>query len=155
MPLVIQTKVIKPQRIRIDAVRLELLNELRRQGRAIREQYERTTRTWRNKPKFEMLISLAKGEASVIVGTDDRIYKFIDEGTRVRRAIMSRDWVSKTTPRVISSVPGRGHVVFISKSVNRPGIEAREFSKIIEKRTKKTFHRAMIDAVQRGVTKRA
>jgi len=150
---VIETKVLRPKKLKIDEVRMALLNALRAEGRAIQKEYEKTVATWAHKPKFEQLIGLDKQQATVLVGTDSRIYKFIDEGTRVRRAVMSKDWQSKTTPNVIGSGPGRGHVVFISKKIALPGIKARNFTKIIQRRRKKPFRNAMLKAARKGAAK--
>ena len=153
MPIVIETKAIKPKKMRIDAIRIELEKAVTWEGDAIRKGYEKTTRTWRHKPTFEVIPEVTNDRVEVLVGTDDKIYKFIDEGTKVRYATMSPDWISKTTPRVIGSGAGRGRVLFVRKDRPRPGIEAREFSKIIEKQRKKPFQRAMQEAMKKGAAK--
>lgn len=94
-------------------------------------EYHKVTRTWRHQPQF--VIHQVR-TAQYTVTTDDPIFHFLDKGTRVRRALMSRDWVSKTKPRFIASYNGRGQVLFISRKLNRPGIQAREWSKIIHDR---------------------
>jgi hypothetical protein len=69
--------------INIDAVRLELLNALRAEGRAIRRDFQKTTRTWKRKPKFEMKVSLRRvaDEGYVEVWTDNEIYSYVNYGT--------------------------------------------------------------------------
>ena len=54
----IVVKAIKPSRLREDAMRLELLNAMRRVGTGIKKDFEATTKTWKHKVKFEQLISL-------------------------------------------------------------------------------------------------
>ena len=90
--------------------------------------YQKTTRTWTHQPTF---VAQRESTARWRVETDDPIYGYVDRGTRVRRALMSRDWVSKTKPNVIASYAGRGRVVFISRKLTLPGIKARNFSKRI------------------------
>ena len=109
--------------------------------------FQNTTRTWVNRPSFEPVKTL-RGWA---VGIDP-IYpwKYVDEGTRVRRAIMSRDWKSKTKPNVITSYAGRGRVVFISRKVNLPGIQARNFRDIIMRRIQARAARAVRDALNQA-----
>lgn len=109
--------------------------------------FQNTTRTWVNRPSFEP-VKTPRGWA---VGIDP-IYpwKYVDEGTRVRRAIMSRDWKSKTKSNVITSYAGRGRVVFISRKVNLPGIQARNFRDIIMRRIQARAARAVRDALNQA-----
>jgi hypothetical protein len=93
--------------------------------------YQQTTRTWTHQPTFT---AQRESTARWRVETDDKIYGYIDRGTRVRRALMSRDWRSKTKPNVIASYNGRGRVLYISRKLNLPGIKARNFSKRIRER---------------------
>jgi hypothetical protein len=93
--------------------------------------YTRTTAYWRGKPLFEYTIENTGDEISVYVGTNDKIYKFIDKGTSVRRALMSKNFMPKTHPRTLPNSRGRGSRVAISKKFNFPGITPREFSKMI------------------------
>ena len=62
-------KTIKPKKLAIDQVRLNILNALREEGRIIAKEFEKTTRTWKGtKPKFEVLIGLDSKDAIVVVG---------------------------------------------------------------------------------------
>lgn len=108
MPVTISITPIVPKEVfNIDAVRLELLNALRAQGREIQREYKATTKTWKHKPKFEMKISLKRmaPEASVIVWTDDRIYGYVDRGTQPHPIVpkKQRRWTAGTEI-------GRAHV---------------------------------------------
>lgn len=160
MPEVFQLKVIKPKKLKVDAIRLELLNALRAEGRDIKKEYEKTTKTWKRKPNFETLIGLTGKDASVLVGTDSSVYKFVDEGTRIRWALMSADWKSKTKPKKIGSTRGSGRVIIAGRRAMqrrnikpRPGIKAREFSETIRKQRRKKFTRRMVKAMQQGAKK--
>ncbi len=146
--IVIETKVIKPAKLRIDEVRLELLNALGREGTAIKQEYEKTVRTWQHKPKFEQQISLAKGEAAVLVGTDDKVFGYVDLGTRPHIIVPKRagllrfqsGYKAKTAPGVIgSSAGGKFGSVVYSRIVHHPGTVARNFSKIIQNADKSHF----------------
>lgn len=80
------------------------------------------------KPK----VRYAGGNASVEIRVNDRIFKFLDEGTKIRWALMSRDWISKTRPGVYKSGSGRGYVRMRGSSkmpFPRPGIKARNWTK--------------------------
>lgn len=97
-------------------------------GRELKKQFEKTTTTWRHPVIFETTRQSAN---KVTVATDDPPYFYVNGGTRVRRALMSPDFQSKSRPRTLTQRPGRGGVVFISRNVNQPGIEARYFDKQI------------------------
>lgn len=93
--------------------------------------FQNTTRTWTSQPTFEPT-QTARGWA---VKVDPPFpYGWVNHGTRIRYATMSKDWKSKTKPNVIASYAGRGRVLFISRKRPRPGIVARNFSDIIMRR---------------------
>jgi len=152
-------KSIKPKKLRIDAVRLQLLNALRAEGKVQREKLEQTTATWKGeKPDFESLIGLSKGDASVATGpTGDEMgckkWGWLNEGTRVRRALMSPDWRSKTHRRNFRSGAGAGHMVYVSRRLNRPGIKAREWTKLLQEQRRRPFTKRMMQAMRRGLNK--
>lgn len=98
-----------------------------RLGLEIKLLAELTTATWNHKPVF----TPERGARSAIVTTDDMPWHYVNEGTAVRRAVMSRDFVAKTQPGNIVSGSGSGHVVFISRKIALPGIKARHFDKSI------------------------
>lgn len=153
-------KAIKPQKMKLDEVRKQLLNELRAEGRDVKKLYEPTVATWTgDKPKFEILIGLTGKEASVLVGPNGseealKKFKFLDEGTRIRWALMSSDWKSKTKPGKLRSGAGRGKVVVVGKKAMkrpRPGIQARNWTVTIQKQRRKPFTKRMIKAKNRGL----
>lgn len=158
-------KSIKPQKLNVDAIRLELLNALRAEATEVKKQYRQTVSTWSDPPSFDSAISLSGGDASVLVGptgTDRQVKKFLylDEGTSIRWAVMSRDWRSKTRPGSLNSGPGAGHVVIAgrramqSRNIQpRPGIQARNFSGTIAERRRRPFQRSMVKAMQKGAKK--
>ena len=161
-------KGIKPQRLRVAEIRQEILNEMRKEGTDQRRELNKTTRSWKgDKPKFETLIGLDRppGGATVLTGptgSDDAVnkWRWLDEGTRIRWAVMSRDWRSKTRPGHFGSGSGSGRVVIAGRRAMqarnirpRPGIEARNWSEILSKRRKQPFSRRMIQAIQRGARK--
>ena len=74
-------KIIKPQRLKVDAMRLALLNPMRKVGTGIKADFEKTVSTWKNKPKFDMQISLSPVPQTE-VSTVDEIYGYVDKGTK-------------------------------------------------------------------------
>jgi hypothetical protein len=165
VPAVIQTKTIKPGRLRIDAVRKEVQAEMLKQGKYIQAEYRRTVATWTHKPKFETVTDITGGDMTILVGTDDEIYLFVDEGTKAHpitpkannpRGLLffQEGYVAKTVPRVLGSrAGGRFGAVVAAKAVRHPGTEARGFSQMIQEKTRKRYQRDMLKAVQRGAKK--
>ena len=155
-------KEIKPSRLKIDALRLTLLNEMRKAGTAIKQDFEKTTATWSKKPRFEVQISLVGGP-TVLVGTDDEIYGYVDRGTEPheiwagfytgksnkKTLAFASSSTPKTKPGVIRSFPGsRGKIdVFVPYVAKHPGTKARGFSKEIAKQWKPKFKRRMEKAM--------
>lgn len=155
----IVTKTIKPSRLKEKEMRLELLNALRKAAKDIRKDFDLTVKTWEHKPEFQEVISLGGNSPSVLVGTDDEIYRYVDEGTKAhiirpkkaKRLRFQGTYTAKTSPGVIGSSSGgsSGDVIY-STGVHHPGTKARKFSQAIEKKWAKAFKGRMEDAMQRA-----
>ena len=91
-------------------------------------QFETTVKTWTNQPTFTP-VATPRGWAVQVA--PEYPYGWVNHGTRIRYATMSKDWKSKTKPNVIASYAGRGRLLFVSRKRPRPGIQARNFSTII------------------------
>lgn len=91
-------------------------------------QFETTVKTWQHQPTFTPTAT-ARGWAVQVA--PEYPYGWVNRGTRIRYATMSKDWRSKTKPNVIASYAGRGRLLFVSRKRPRPGIQARNFSTII------------------------
>lgn len=161
--MLIQVKGIKPAKMRIEAIRQEMLRALKEQGKETEREFDKTVATWNgDKPKFESLVNLTGDSAELLTGPTgskkalDK-FKFLDEGTRIRWAVMSKDWQSKTRRRFVGSGSGRGRVIIMGRRAMqrrriapRPGIEAREWTPTIQARRKPKFISAMLEASRRG-----
>ncbi len=168
MPALIQWKVINPGPIKADAIRLEVLSALHRVEREIKADFRRTTATWEHQVEFESAVGMRGGVAEVLVGTDDEIYHYVNDGTRphmiwagiytgksrARALRFHSRFRPKTRPHYITSYRGMvGGTVLFRPYVNHPGTEAREFDKTLEKRWRPRFSRLMREAVARGIAK--
>lgn len=160
MAELVQVKAIKPKAMKLKEVRLELLNAMRAEGKETQKLYEQTVATWQgDKPFFESLISLMHNDATVLTGPNGsemalKKFKFLDEGTSKRYAIMSKDWRSKTRPGVLRSGRGAGRVVVVGRrrmKRPRPGIRARGWTEKIGQQRRRPFTAAMIKAKNRGL----
>jgi len=116
----------------------------------MKRDFQRTTKTWEHEVTFHQLTEI-EPEPTVLVYTDDEQYGYVSGGTRVRRALMSPDFEAKTRPGALDSFPGKGGVVFISRKLNLPGIEARNFPEAVEKKHKKPHQRDVERAIARAV----
>lgn len=156
--MVVLVKAVKATKLREDVFRLELLNELRKAGTAVKQDFDKTTRTWAgDKPKFETAVSLANGGPTLLVeptgGKGAKKWAWLDKGTKVRYATMTSNFVPKTQVRSLSSGSGRGGVAFVNKKRPRPGIEAREWSIVITEKWRTPMKRRMEKAMARAAKK--
>lgn len=122
----------------MDAKQLEIQvkNDLKKVGKSLARRLAQPTSTWNNKPDFVVeeprmvggdLVCRVRTDG-VSEGSDE--YFFLDEGTKVRRALMTRNFVPKTSVRSFSSGPGRGSVALIRPWIAQPGITAREWTEM-------------------------
>lgn len=155
-------KSVKPSTLKKDAFRLEFLNAMRKTGRKIQKDFEKTTATWKRKPSFTMLVSLTRPGPTLVVGTDNEIYGYVDQGTKPHiilpknspYLVFKSGFSPKTRPRVIGSSPGKtfGDTI-ISRGVIHPGIAPREFSITIQKKWQSPFKRDMEKAMKTAAKK--
>lgn len=148
--MIVTRRIGKKTAFKSSVFREEIDATMNIMARSMELDFERTVATWNDKPKFKKEVTRKGGNPTISVTTTDPIYFYVDNGTRVRRALMSDDWKSKTTPEVIGSGKGKGHVVFISKHLKLPGIKARHFSKNIAKKWKPEFQRQIKNALARA-----
>ncbi len=163
MPILI--KEIKPSRLKVDALRLELLNEMRKVGTAVKKDYEKTTRTWKHKPKFEVSVSLKQPGPTLIVETDDEIYRYVDKGTKphlifagIYTGKSSKKALSfpvrsapKTRPGMLRSMPGFKSSAKVARPyVQHPGSKPRGFEEAIGKIWTPKYKRWMEAAMRKA-----
>ena len=158
-------------KIKIDTSQLEspIVKEMTRQGEIIERMYQRTVKTWKNKPKFKMTLKRGARTWIMRVGYDPSdgaglIYFWTDHGTDPHpispknpggRLFFRSKFVPKTRSRVIGSRAGfKGGNLVSPKIVKKhPGTKAREFTKTIYNRRKDYFSREMAKAMRRAIRK--
>ena len=158
-------KAIKPGvKFKSSIFRDELRSAAEKMLPKVKKDFEKTAKTWNEKPKFEGEVAVGRpamgrylaGKIGITTGvmlaviTTSPIYLYVDEGTRVRYATMTPDFQPKTIPNWIGSRKGRGGMLFISKKRPRPGIKARNFTKIIHKTWQPLFRKEMAAAMKRA-----
>lgn len=109
----------------------QLRNTLRRQGTAMKQQLESTTKTWRRNVKFKITTSLRVNDdvLGYTVTTDNPVWGFLDQGTDYRSRRMTPDYVPKTQSGVFDSFAGAGGV---AGHARMPGIEGRLWSEKLQ-----------------------
>lgn len=105
-------------------------------------EFRRTTTTWKHKPKFESMQEITGNTLDLIVGTDDAIYNYVDQGTRPhiirkrgnRPLLFRLGYRAKTTPGIIGSKAGGPYGdVMRMREVHHPGTRARNFGEMIQR----------------------
>lgn len=163
---VFSVKAIKPAYLKVDQVRLAILNALRAEGKEQVKLLEQTTQFWQSdKPKFESAISLSGGDAMLLVGpggsgSGARKWQYLNEGTSAhwiypRRAKMLRfrpGYTSGSTPGTLTTRPSRtyGDYVFARQAFVK-GIKARGWLVVLQKQRYKPFRERMNAAVKAGL----
>jgi hypothetical protein len=148
MPSVIFVKVIKAKKLNSASLRMKLINQMHVIARGVLDDYKSTTRTWEHQPKFEKVMALKPNGPELLVGTDDRVYRYVDEGTKPHRIIARNkfalafklNYKAKTIPGKLTSRKGgaSGRRIF-RYMVDHLGFEARGFSKLIQKKWERRF----------------
>lgn len=108
------------------------------------DMYRRTTTTWSHRPKW--VARRRKDGWTIYVSTN--IYRFLDQGTEVRYATMTRDFKAKTRVGQFASYNGRGGLAYVNTAKPKPGIAARgwtlkvavEVEKIIKRVYREKLH---------------
>ena len=82
----IVAKAIKPARFNNLAFAYAIAAAAEKASKEIQKDFGATTATWKHKPKFVREVdagSRGRGKpVQVLVGTDDEIYRYVDEGTK-------------------------------------------------------------------------
>lgn len=149
-------KAIKPQRLKDKGFRITLINKARKVGNAMKRDFEETTKTWNHKPIFTVDVSTKGQGPAVLVGTDNEIYRFVNDGTKPHDIFPKRGKVlrfqsgysAKTSAGVIGSGGGgaSGPTLF-RPYVRHPGTKARKFDEAIAKKWQPRFKQEMQEAM--------
>jgi hypothetical protein len=151
----------------------ELEKALDEEAGIVLRMFQRTTKTWKHRPKFYTRVSRppykdlgGAQDVKIIVGTTDEIYGYVNHGTKGPYKIpktpkTGKDFLiftwggkPKTKHRVIGSTAGTPGTKWAKKrQVTHPGIEAREFDLEIAKRRRKQWYKKMQAAIDRGAAR--
>lgn len=123
-------------------------------GRRIQKDMKSATQTWNHKPDFPIEFRYLQYKMWIQVvpqGKHKDKWKFVSRGTKIRHALMSKDFKAKTRPGSLRSTAGRGGVVAVSRSIRKDGIKARSFEEQILEKHEKDIRRAAADVVKKAL----
>lgn len=153
----IEVTIIAPPVIRARLPRRKIGNGLRRFATKVKRDFDKTMKTWEDHPTYKKEVSFRAGEGTAKVSVTDKVVGALDEGTRVRWALLSKDWRSKTRPGFIGSGPGAGRVLMRGRKMRKagippgPGIKPRGWSGVIAKKFEPIFEKDMEAAVNEAI----
>lgn len=166
--MAILIKQIKPKRFDNAAFRQIMEAEMKQVGKEIKADFEKTTKTWEHKPEFEVITELKPAGPTILVDTDDEIYRYVSEGTEAH-AIFAGIYTGrskkkalafpaksspKTKPGSLTSGSGfKSKAKIIRPYVWHPGIKPRKFQEGIQKLWTKKFKRRMEAAMSKAIRK--
>lgn len=102
-------------------IRLYMLNEARLIATRIKKDFDRTTKTWDHKPKFQKKVGFGATALKIEVFTEDALYAIVSEGSEGKprvargqglaidgkpRALTLIPYTPKTTPGELDAKPG-------------------------------------------------
>ena len=103
--------------------------------------FRRSSRTWRHQPDFQVIQEVTPTSIELLVGTDDKVYGYVDRGTRPHWIAPRKPgyplrfrsgYKAKTVPGVLNSGPGGAFGGWVrAMRVWHPGTRARGFSRMI------------------------
>jgi hypothetical protein len=141
-----------PKFLTPNEVRGHILSTLQKYEKLFEQDFEQTVATWNKPAVFWTKVRYASGHARVAVMTDDKKWRWLNYGTSVRYAHMSKDFQRKTHPGQLQS--GAGHApftpVFIG-SPTRPGIVARNWHEIIKEKHRAALREDIRVALLKGL----
>jgi hypothetical protein len=136
-------------------------NQLEETAKAIKVDFEVTTRTWKERPSF-FIKAIPNGRR---IYTDNFVYMLIDRGTKAHKisarnaktlAFFAGGFRAKTRPRFIGSNKGQvaNKNLTFPQSVNHPGFPAREYESTIKDKWDKEAPRQFLRALRAELEKR-
>ncbi len=165
---IFQVKPIKPPGLKVDAVRLAILNALKKEGTVEKKLLEGTTKYWQGaKPTFTAEVSLAGGDAQLLVGVGGNAeaaakWVRVNDGTRggywvfPRRARALRfqpGYDAGSTPNTLDVKPARryGEFIYRPRAYIKKGIAARNWTIVVLKERYVPFREAVNKALEQGL----
>lgn len=137
MSVIVSISVVQPKNKRLAnpaAYRRSVNTLLKNTGKAFEKDMREPTQYWNKSIPIKH-----KQEVNYVeVTTNDPRWYYLNVGTNIRWAVLTPDFIPKTTPRQLHGRPGQGQVLIAGKLAMlarglppRPGIKARQWIDII------------------------
>lgn len=167
---VLVSKIRKPSLFRSQEIANKLRAAARTEGRAIRSELKRLVAPWQNeKPDFKVRQQVAPTRSADInvtvfpVGSVKAVNKFfwLDKGTKIRYAHMSRDFKRKSHPRTRRVQSGNTGKPYFKKdfksgdlipAAKNPGIKPRGWLSAVTNERQPIFRRSVNQVIRFGAT---
>jgi hypothetical protein len=145
----------------------DLMKDVRRvvdvYRKRVRADFEKTTKTWDRKPRFQEQRDTTSQHIGFVVWTDDQTYRWVNEGTDphgispvLSDYLSLAPYVHKTVPGVIGSrAGGRLPSNRVYGSVWHPGMDARNFDDAIRSKHEQQFKKDLQQALARATRRNA
>lgn len=118
---------------------------------------DQVTKTWgkTDKPKFVPTITLegqtifwrVKVDAPAAQSASVSVWRLLNDGTEVMRAVMTPGFIRKTTVGQFTSQKGFGGMAYYSKDIDNPGIDAGGW----DEKANETLEPEMREAIKIGI----
>lgn len=157
----IQFRVIIPKKLNVNGMQAPIRDACIKDAIAMGKDFEKVTKTWEgDKPRIqtEAKSGVPAFHDSFIASAWPRAdnskgywkWYWLDEGTRIRYATMTKGFRAKTRKGFIGSVKGKGKMLFVNKQMPRPGIKGRKFTIAIRKKWEPLFKKHMATALEKA-----
>lgn len=144
----IKTKPILPKKKDFlnSTPRMKAIDEVFKDtAKRIKADFEKIVSTWKQSPEFYIV----KQDSKYQIVTPDPVFHYVSRGTRVRYAVMTKDFIPKTQPGVAVGGMGAGKVQFISRKTPRPGIKARHYERMVADDWQRVVPRLVEEALKK------
>ena len=162
-------RVIIPKPLNINGMAAPIRDAVIKDALAMGKDFEKVTRTWKGDvPRIQTEAKLVPAGVSPSTGFHTSFtasawprednskgywkWRWLDKGTEVRYALMSKDFIPKTSAGMLNSWTGRGKMLFVSRKLNKgkgmSGIKARKFTLELRKKWEPLFRDHMKMAVR-------
>lgn len=147
--VLVKKRIVPKKKLDVPGARKIVEQALEDTVKDVKKDYATITKAWKHQPDVDSDYELRGIDATVLVGVDDKVFNYLDKGTKVRYALMRPGYKRKTKPGRLSSTAGGGGVRYIGKA--RPayyskrkrwplkGIKARNWTPILQRRARKVF----------------
>jgi hypothetical protein len=149
MPLTFGFKPIGDPKFNLKGITKDLQAAVIHEGWEQTRLLDKTTRTWKKRPVFMPTVKVGPSQVTLAIevkGHGADIWGYLEDGTKIRWAVMGGKFKPKTRRAFLGSSKGRGGPVIVGKRAMmargirpRPGIKARNWTAEVNKERSRKF----------------